>query len=171
MPEASYVLDSTAVIDLCLHFRTAAIRRKLLLAQESCLKIPEGVARELKRKSDNANRIVKALVAQCPDSLVQIARVPNLGEETARIERLHGEKIRVGTRQYAGFWSTAHGKKAVDGQVVGTAKKLKCTLVSDDGAVRLACMLENVPCIGWSEFARVVGLFTQLSLFGEAGKT
>lgn len=170
MLEACYVLDSTAVIDLCRHFRPAAIRRKLcLLAENSHLKIPEGVARELKRKSDDANRIVERLVAQYPGSLVQIGRVPNLAEEIARIERLYGERIQVGTRQYAGFWSTVHGKKAVDGQVVGTAKKSSCTLVSDDRAVRLACMLEDVPCIAWTEFARTVGLFAQLGLFDERG--
>jgi hypothetical protein len=44
--------------------------------------------------------------------------------------------------------------------------------VSDDGAVKLACALEDVPCIGWSEFARRLGLITvqQLQLkLGDAG--
>jgi hypothetical protein len=30
--------------------------------------------------------------------------------------------------------------------------------VSDDAAVKLACALEGVPCIGWSELARRLGL-------------
>jgi hypothetical protein len=99
------------------------------------------------------------------DSLVQVSRVSNLGEELARVERQYGEKIQVGSRQYPGFWKSARGKKAVDGQVVATARKLGCTAVSDDKAVGLACFLENIGCMGWTEFARNVGLHSQPSLF------
>ena len=161
-----YVLDSTAVIDLCGHFRRSTVQRGLeTLAKQSRLKIPEGVQRELGRRTDSASRIIDALVKRRPDSLIQVSRVSGLGDELARVERVYGERIQVGSREYPGFWKSARGRKAVDGQVVAGARKLDCTLVSDDAAVRLACMLENIPCIGWTEFARIIGLHVQPSLF------
>jgi hypothetical protein len=166
MTQPCYVLDSTVVIDLCGHFRRSVIQRGLeSLAKQSRLKIPEGVQRELKRRTDNASRIVDALVRRHSDSVVQVGRVSGLGDELARVERTYGENIQVGSREYAGFWKSARGRKAVDGQVVAMAGKLGCTLVSDDVAVRLACMLENIPCIGWTELARAIGLHAQPSLF------
>lgn len=44
--------------------------------------------------------------------------------------------------------------KAADGEVVTVGKVLVCVVVSDDRAVRMACSLENIGCIGWAEFAR-----------------
>jgi hypothetical protein len=166
MTQPCYVLDSTVVIDLCGHFRGPRIRSGLeRLAKQSQLKIPEGVQRELERRSDNASKIVDALVKGHPDSLVRVDRVSGLGDELARVERVYGETIQVGSREYPGFWKSARGRKAVDGQVVAMARKLGCTLASDDTAVRLACMLENIPCIGWTEFARSIDLHAQLALF------
>ncbi len=169
--DPSYVLDSTVLIDLSQHFHSRQIRDALgHLASASQVKISEGVQRELGRKSDWAHGIVQYLVKKYPNSLVQIDRVPRLGEELARIERLYGEEIRVGTRHYPGFWKSAHGRKAVDGQVVALAKKPNLTAVSDDRAVRLACMLEGIPCVGWTDFARTLGLHQQLSLLPRARK-
>ena len=70
----------------------------------------------------------------------------------------------MGGKEYNGFWSSQAGRKAADGQVVAVAKVHNCTVVSDDGAVKLACMLEDVPHIGWTEFARQVGMPEQLPL-------
>jgi len=166
MADPRYLLDSTVLIDLCDHFRRPAIERALaLLARHSCLKIPEGVRRELERMSDNAHSIVENLVGAHADCLVQVSRVPNLGEELVRVERQYGERIQGGSRQYPGFWKSARGRKAVDGQVVAMARRLGCTAVSDDKAVQLACLLENTSSMGWTEFARTIGLHSQLSLF------
>src|SRR5579875_107617 len=114
--DGGYVLDSTVLIDLSQHFRSRQIRDALgHLGNASEVKIPEGVQRELARKSDQANLIVERLLKKFPNSLIQIDRVPGLANELARIERLYGERILVGARRYDGFWKSAHGRKAVDG--------------------------------------------------------
>ncbi len=92
------------------------------------------------------------------DCIVRIARVHNLAGELARIERQYGEQIVVEAKTYPGFWHSPAGRKAGDGQLIAVAKILNAVVVSDDRAVRLACMLENIPCIGWTEFARRVTL-------------
>lgn len=78
--------------------------------------------------------------------------------ELARIDRLYGDKVTVGGRDYPGFWHSPAGRKAADAQVVAVGKVFGWTVVSDDQAVRFACLLENVECIGWSEFARRAGI-------------
>jgi hypothetical protein len=56
--------------------------------------------------------------------------------------------------------------------VVAVAKLLKGGVaVSDDQAVKLVCALEGVPCIGWSEFARRVGLIKPEQLNLNLGDT
>ncbi|MDW8382572.1 MAG: hypothetical protein RMN51_10780 [Verrucomicrobiota bacterium] len=102
-------------------------------------------------------------------------QLPGLHTEVPRLERLYGQKIRLGSQEYAGFWRSSAGRKAADAQVVAVAKMLKGgTAVSDDEAVKLVCSLEDVLCIGWSEFARRLGLIRpqQLDLgLGDTGGT
>lgn len=161
-----YVLDSAAIIDLHQHFPTRRVRVMLRdLAQQGELRIPEGVVREIKRKSDRAKQTVEQLADSFPACVVQMARVHNLQTELTRIELAYGQEIRVGSRRYSGFWASASGRKAVEGQVLATAKKLVGTVVSDDKAVERASLLENVPCIGWTEFARLASSGSQGTLF------
>ncbi len=149
----TYVLDASALIDLHLHFR-AGFRKLGYMAQEGRIKIPEGIFRELRRRTDRLFKAVERWSQKNSDCIVQIARVHNLADELARIEQQYGERIVVGTKPYYGFWHSPAGRKAADGQVIAVAKVLNATVVSDDHAVRLACMLEGIPCVGWTEFAR-----------------
>lgn len=104
--------------------------------------------------------------------MVRVAHNQRIREELSRVERLYGESIRVGDHTYPGFWKSAAGRKAADGQVVAVARVLRLTVVSDDRAIEHACSLEGVPCIGWAEFARQLGLTIQGQLdFGEMRDT
>ena len=161
----TYVLDASALFDLHTHFR-AKFRKLRLMVQQGYIKIPEGIFRELKRRTDALFKTVEEWSRKNPDCVVQISRVHNLANELVRIERQYGERIVVGTKEYDGFWHSPAARKAADGQVVAVAKVLSATVVSDDRAVRLACMLEGIPCIGWTEFARRADLISsQLSLW------
>jgi hypothetical protein len=154
----TFVLDVSALIALHNHFRTG-FRKLGKMAQQGWLKIPEGIFRELQRKTDRLFKTVERWSQGNSDCIVRIACVHNLAGELARIERQYGEQIVVEGKSYPGFWHSPAGRKAADGQVIAVAKVLSATVVSDDRAVRLACMLENVPCIGWTEFARQANLF------------
>jgi len=168
MGDQRYVLDTSVVIDLHDHFHIRRVRKTLRgLCTQDRLVLPEGVKRELRRRTDRAYETVRRLAEKYPNCQVRLKDVPNLCAELARIEKAYGQKIQVGPRRYPGFWKSHSGHKAIDGQVVSIGKKLQCTVVADDQAVRLACLLENVPCIGWTEFARLVGLSapTQRRLF------
>jgi hypothetical protein len=148
-----YVLDSGSLIDLYNHFR-GKFRILKKLAKEGYLKIPEGVYRELRRKTDRLYQCIEDWKLSNNDCIVHINRVHNLAEELVRIELQYGERIRVEKKEYPGFWKSPSGRKAADSQIVATAKVLGCIAVSDDRAVRMSCMLESIPCISWTELAR-----------------
>lgn len=162
-----YVLDASALIDLCRHFPDK-YRKLGHMSQQGRIKIPEGIFRELKRKADKVFKTVERWSKKDRDCIVRIAAVHGLAYEVARIERQYGQEIVVGTRAYSGFWRSPSGRKAADGQLIAVAKILKATVVSDDRAVQLVCMLENVPCISWREFARRTGWVSQPPLPGLA---
>lgn len=151
----TYVCDTDSLINLHRHFGMKAIKELRRLSKEEKLKVPEGVIRELIRGTDKLANFAKSEQSWF---IVTINSTPSLKEEIKRLENQYGQKIAVGGRQYQGFWSSKAGQKAADSQVVAVAKLFKGTAVSDDNAVKLACALENVPCISWSEFARQLGL-------------
>lgn len=160
-----YVIDSSALIELHNHFRSK-IKKLKHLVQEGYIKLPEGVFRELRRKTDMLYKTVEQWKQKRPDCIVLIGRVHDLAKEFVRIEQQYGERILVGAREYPGFWKSPSGRKAADSQVVAVAKILDCTVVSHDREVQLVCMLEGVVCIGWAEFARQVSLSrSQMKLF------
>lgn len=161
----TYVLDAGALIDLHRHFR-ARFRELEHMAQKGQIKIPEGIFRELKRRTDKLFKAVERWSKKNSDCIVRIARTHKLADELVRMERQYGEQIKVGTESYPGFWHSPAGEKAADGQVIAVAKALNATVVSDDRAVRLACMLEGIPCIGWTEFARQINLTAHPKLHG-----
>jgi hypothetical protein len=80
--------------------------------------------------------------------------------ETAltEIESAYGETIEVGNRKCSGFWRSRAGRTAADGQVVAAGKVRGYTVVSNDQAILLACMVEDIASITWTEFARRLGL-------------
>lgn len=165
-----YVLDSAAILDLHMAFAAPRLREKLkALAKRHELKIPEGVFRELRRRTDKTWKCLDAVRSESPDIEVCISRVPQLGHELARIERSYGERIRIGSSEFPGFFKSGSGRKAIDGQVIAVAKKLQGTVVSDDKAIQRTCLCENVECLIWTEFARRLGLSHQPGLFPEGG--
>jgi hypothetical protein len=160
--QEKYVCDSDSLIKLHRHFERACVKGLRQLAKSGALYIPEGVARELRRRTGGLSKFIE----QHEDFVVvRLKNNPRLPAEVARLETIYGESITVGKRRYPGFWASQAGRKAADSQVVAVAKVFDHTAVSDDNAVKLACALENVPCIGWTEFARRLGLVKQLSLF------
>lgn len=152
----AYVCDADCLINLHRHFGRKAVATLGRLAKNGELKLPEGVVRELGRGTDKLGKFVQQ---QRPSLEIAARQIPLLHSEIPRLERSYGDKIRVGTQEYAGFWHSAGGRKSADAQVVAVAKLLQGGVaVSDDQAVKLVCALEGVPCIGWSEFARRLGL-------------
>lgn len=154
-PGETHVCDADCLINLHRHFGRKAILALRDWGRKGALKLPEGVVRELIHATDNLARF-----AEKERQHLEIAarQFRALHREIPRLERLYGKTIRVGTQQHAGFWHSKAGRRAADAQVVAVAKLLRGVAVSDDAAVKLACALEGVPCIGWSELARRLGL-------------
>jgi len=151
-----YVCDADCLINLHRHFGRKAIPALRGRAKKGGLKLPEGVVREIIRGTDNLAKFAKneqqALGVTASDN-------PLLRAEISRLERQYGQKIVFGQQRYGGFWMSKAGRQAADAQVVAVAKLQDGgVVVSDDRAVKLACALEGVPCIGWSELARRLGL-------------
>ena len=148
----AYICDTTALIDFFQHFpvQFKSLRKHLT---KGIIKIPEGVFRELKRKTDRLFQQLEKWEREY-QVVLRFRSDPRLLPELSRIEQAYGEKISVGGNEYPGFWKSPAGRKAADGQVVAIGVVLGHIVVSDDRAGRLACLQENVQCIGWTEFAR-----------------
>jgi len=147
-----YFKVSTSLIDLFQHF-PVEFKGLSSHASNGEIKIPEGVFRELRRKTDKIRHSLEQWEKKY-NIVVRLKSDPRFLSEFARIEQTYGEKVSVGGKDYPGFWKSPAGRKAADGQVVTIGKVRKWVVVSDDNAVRLACLNENVQCIGWAEFAR-----------------
>lgn len=152
-----YVCDTSALIDIHQHF-PKHFRKLKSLVEQNRLRIPESVSRELKRRSNKVSAALQTWAKTYQQLIVIVGRVNRLRTEVPRIDVAYGEKVSVGGREYPGFWHSSAGRKAADAQVVAVAKVFGWTVVSDDRAVRYACLLERVECIGWSEFARRAGI-------------
>lgn len=170
-PSEIYVCDADCLINLHRHFGPKAIRALRDWGKKGALKLPEGVFRELTRGTDKLARFANAQQGAC---VAAVDNDPRVRAEVARLERHYGEKIDFGRQHYGGFWKSKAGRQAADAQVVAVAKLLNGGMaVSDDRAVKLVCALEGVLCIGWSEFARRLGLIKpqQLELNWSSGAT
>ena len=150
-----YVFDTTALIDIYNHF-PKQFRRLKRIVSSGAAKIPEGVFREIRRKTDKLRHYVERWEEEY-GFVINIGRNPKLLSEHSRIELAYGERVKVGDKIYNGFWNSPAGRKAADGQLVAIGKVHNYTVVSDDTTIRYACFLENVQCIGWAEFARRLG--------------
>lgn len=162
-----YVCDATSLIDLHRHFPKIFSRKLKKLTRTGRLKVPEGVYRELLRGSDKLRVILKKWQKEhC--IVINVSSSSRLQAQLGELERNYGDKIQIGNRTYRGFWKSKAGRQAADSQVVAMAKVHGHTVVSDDTAVRLACSLEDVPCISWTEFARRISLsYAMPSLFDQ----
>jgi hypothetical protein len=157
------VLDADTIINIGRHF-PKAVRQLGKLLDRGTAKIPEGVYRELKRKSDDIGRRVTTWRETYSESFVEFTR-DFVRSELARIERTYGPDFLVGTTRYPGFWASRAGQKAAEGQVVAAAKVWGYAGVTDDRTVKMACFCEGVAHVGWAEFLRQVGFDAQLQLF------
>jgi hypothetical protein len=160
-----YVPDANARVELERHFPDQ-LRKLRHMVQQGQIKIPDRIFRELRRKTDHLCKEIDQWAKRNSNCIVRISHVRNLADELARIERGYGQQVVVGAKSFPGFWQSPAGQKAADGQVIAVAKVLNATIVSEDRAVRLVGMLENVPCIGWTEFARRATLSTRPRLPG-----
>lgn len=105
-----YAIDAGALIDIQRHFPTQ-FKKLGRMAEQGQIKIPEGIFRELKRKSDQCSKTVERWVQKSSKCLVQVAHVHNLASELARIEQQYGEKIVVGTNTTPAFGAVRRVKR------------------------------------------------------------
>jgi rRNA-processing protein FCF1 len=165
MASEIYICDTSSIFNLHENFSTEFKNKIGNFARNNALKIPEGVWREIKRKTDKIFKKIEKIIEKYPSIIVQVKNDQKIIEKLYEVERKYGEDILIGNQKYAGFWKSLSGKKAAEGQVVAIANVFGYIVVSDDNAAKLACMLENIPCIGWTEFARRLGLSHQQTLF------
>lgn len=147
-PSEIYVCDADCLINLYRHFKRKALNALRRAIKNDEVKLPEGVVRELGRQTDKLKKFMQAQRAHLE---ITASTFPALHSEVPRLERLCGDKIRLGLREYDGFWPSQAGRRSADAQVVAVAKILKGGAVSDDQAVKLVCALEGMPCVGWLE--------------------
>jgi len=165
MASEIYICDTSSIFNLHENFSTEFRNKIESLAKNNALKIPESVWREIKRKTDKIFKKIEKIIEKYPSIIVRVRDDERIIEKIGEIERNYGESIQIGNRRYPGFWKSPSGRRAAEGQVVAIAKVFNYIVVSDDNAVKLVCMLENIPCIGWTEFARRLGLSHQQPLF------
>lgn len=89
------VCDADYLINLYRHFGQKAISALRRLGRKGDLKIPEGVVREIIRGTDNLARFIEGQRQQLE---VSVRQNPALHSEIPRLEKLYGDKIRVGNR-------------------------------------------------------------------------
>lgn len=146
-----YCLDACTLVDIWLCY-PKAMRELSRSARDGKVVVPEGVYRELCRKTDRLKSTVETWKKK--HSAVVSINTLRLQTELARIETAYGERIVVGNKARDGFWKSKSGKRSADGQVVTVSKVHNYVAVSNDQAIQDACHIENVPCIGWQEFYR-----------------
>lgn len=165
MASEKYICDTSSIIHLYNNFPTQFRRTIENCARSNALKISEGVWREIKRRTGKIFKKIRKIIEKYPPTLVQVSSDLRIIEKISEVEREYGESIKIGNQRYNGFWKSASGRKAADAQVVAIAKIFNYIVVSDDNAIKLACMLENIQCIGWTEFARRFRNLGQQMLF------
>jgi predicted DNA-binding protein (UPF0278 family) len=154
-----YVCDADCLISLHRHFGRTCLRHLRALAKREALKLPEGIVREIKRQTD---KLAKFVEVNERFIIVSVTKDIRIRDEFTILDRRYGQTILYGRQKYDGFWKSRGGRKAADAQVVAVGKVLDGTAVSDDQAIKLACSLEGVTCIGWAEFARRLNIAKQL---------
>jgi hypothetical protein len=127
------------------------------------VRIPEGVFRELRRKTD---KLAKTIEQWKKKYSFVVALDPKALELLPDIERNYGPQFSVGGKTYPGFWKSPSGRRSVDAQVVALAKSRRWVAVSNDNSIHGACMLEDVECRRWEEIGRLLLGPEQLHLPG-----
>jgi rRNA-processing protein FCF1 len=118
------------------------------LVKKGKIKIPEGVYKELRQKTDKLRKTIElwerdfSFVVNLDLNALTLLR---------DIEKRYGLQFNIGGKVYAGFWKSASGKRSIDSQVLALAKARGWTVVSNDNSLHGACMLEDVRCQRWEE--------------------
>lgn len=150
-------------LDTLVNLRDAKLLGKLrVLVREERAKIPEGVNREARRKTDRLAKTVE-------NWQKKYGFIVDLDYEALailpKLEQKYGPPFSIGGKKYPGFWKSPSGRKSVDAQVVALAKSRGWIVVSNDDSVHGACMLEDVGCRRWEEIGRILLGPQQLSLW------
>src|SRR5947209_8078933 len=119
MPAPEYCCDADSLIEISRHFNDG-VRRLSRAAKDGRFCIPSAVAKELRRGSDRLGRGMETW-KKC-GIVTAIDSTPQLMTENSRIERTYGPDFKLGGSTRRGFWGSAQGQKAADGQVVALAK-------------------------------------------------
>ena len=146
-----FCCDANALIDFARSGRFADLQA---LAQLGLLRIPMGVYAEVYPYERNSQ--VKRLLAQWKEDARTTVNLDDDGAAKALlpdIERAYGPPFSIGGITYSGFWRSKAGRDAADGEVVAFAKARGWTVVSNDGSVRGACLLERIECHSWEHLA------------------
>lgn len=155
-----YCCDSDALINLQDAALTTKLRR---MARENRLRVPEGVKRELSRRTDKLRQTLATWETKYP-SVVAALDAQSMGL-LHDLENKYGPPFSIGAKTYGGFWNSRAGRKAVDSHLVALGKVHGWTVVSNDDSVHGACMKENVECHRWEELGRILCWGIQPSLF------
>ncbi len=122
------------------------------MEREGSLRIARGVFLEVQRKTDRLWRAVSSV-----DSLVvDVMQDPRARGLLAEIQIRYGNKFKVGSQSYNGFWHSPSGRNSAEAQVIALAKAQDWLGVVSEGTGKLICLAENVAFISWEEFARRV---------------
>lgn len=146
-----FCCDANALINFARAGRFAELDG---LARLDLLRIPMGVYNEV-YPYERDGRTKKMLTQWKEDARTTV----NLDDDGAAkallpdIERAYGPPFSIGGVTYPGFWKSKAGRAAADGEVVAFAKARGWTVVSNDGSVRGACLLESVECHSWEQLA------------------
>ncbi len=124
------------------------------LARQGLLRIPMGVYDEV-FSHQREGREKRLLARWKEDARVAVSLDDDAEARSLLpgIERAYGPQFRIGGVTYAGFWNSKAGRDAADGEVVAFAKAYGWTVVSNDGSVRGACLLEGIECHSWEQLA------------------
>ena len=149
---ATYCCDANTLKDL---YYAGLLKKLGLWVRTGHVKIPEGVYRELRQRSDRLRNVLRTWDSKY-SAVVQL----NLAEKNqlSHIERTYGPQFTIGKITYPGLWASRSGKRAADGQVIAVGKVRGWVVVSNDGSVKGACAKEGIECIAWEDFARRLGL-------------
>ncbi|MBM4463328.1 MAG: PIN domain-containing protein [Chloroflexi bacterium] len=123
------------------------------LVKSGRLKIPEGVYRELRQKTDKLANVVEQWEKKYHFVVNLDYRALELLPD---IERKYGPQFNIGGKNYPGFWKSPSGRKSVDAQVMALAKTRGWIVVSNDNSIHGACMLEDIACRRWEEIGRLL---------------
>lgn len=133
-----YLFDTSALVNLV----NADVRVRVLtgLADTGVLRLPERVAKEIRRRDDR----LKDWVERHPEAVIR-ATTENTAE-LERVARAHRDVL-------------GPSRRSADAVLVAMALYYRDrTVVADDTGIQAACFREGLQCLAFQTFRRVQGL-------------